>query len=221
MTYTMRVEHCGQRDGIIVTVGGQDTVRCAVCRKFLYNAPRAETGRPQRPPQSETAIHQPTSRRDQIHMTNPTWETVEVPRGAYISWGEQTGQHVTGKVLEFSPTGGTDFAGNPCPQLSVELIEGSASVNKQGQRTDFAAGELVVLNCGQVSLKRAVKAADPAPGDLVKITLSDLVRTSNGTVKQFDIKIARSAGHTAQPANAQPQTTFTQPQAVQQQSPWG
>lgn len=165
-------------------------------------------------------------------MTNAQWEDVDVPRGAYISWGEHVGQHVTGKVLEFSPAGGTDFNNNPCPQLSVELIEPAASINKQGQRTDFPAGELVVLNCGLVSLKRAVKAADPNPGDLVKITLSELVKVPNGTVKQFDIKIARGAGVSAAPANAQPQAQapFQQQPAQgfggpapqpQQASPWG
>lgn len=139
-------------------------------------------------------------------MTNAQWEDVNVPRGAFIGWGTQIGQHVTGKVLEFNPTGGTDFAGNVCPQLSVELTEPAASFNKEGQRTDYAAGELVVLNCGQVSLKRAVKAADPNPGDLVKITLDNLVKTANGTVKEMGIKIAR----TGQPRAAQ------QPQQFQQ-----
>jgi hypothetical protein len=136
-------------------------------------------------------------------MASPNWEEVAVPRGAFISWGEQVGQQVTGKVLEYNPAGGTDFNSNICPQLSVELIEPAASINKAGQRTDFAAGELVVLNCGQVSLKRAVKAADPNPGDLVKITLSNLVRTANGTVKEYEIKIARGAGGAPKPQPAQ------------------
>lgn len=145
-------------------------------------------------------------------MASPNWEEIEVPRGAFVSWGEQVGQHVTGKVLDYSPAGGTDFAGNPCPQLSVELVERAASVNKQGQRTDFEPGELVVLNCGQVSLKRAVKAADVKPGDLVKITLSNLVRTANGTVKEFSIKVARGAGQAQRPA-AQPSSSFPAPTA--------
>jgi hypothetical protein len=125
-------------------------------------------------------------------MTN--WEEIDVPRGAFISWGSTIGQHVTGKVLGYDETGGTDFAGNPCPQLQVELSEAAASINKEGQRTDFPAGELVVLNCGQVSLKRAVRAAALNQGDLVKITLSNLVKTANGTVKEFAIKVARGAG---------------------------
>ena len=144
-------------------------------------------------------------------MTTYNWETVDVPRGAFISWGEQTGQHVTGKILDYDPAGGTDFNNNPCPQLSVELIEPAASINKQGVRTDYPAGELVVLNAGQVSLKRAVKAADPNPGDLIKITLSNLVRTTNGTVKEFDIKIARGAGGQTRQPSVTPTATSQPP----------
>lgn len=141
-------------------------------------------------------------------MTTYNWEQVEVPRGAFVSWGEQTGQHVTGKVLSYDPQGGTDFKGNPCPQLAVELIEPAASINKQGERTDFPVGELVVLNAGQVSLKRAVNAASLNPGDLVKIVLENLVSTANGSVKEFSIKVARGAG-----GNTKPQPYISVPQS--------
>jgi hypothetical protein len=123
-----------------------------------------------------------------------TWETVEVPRGAYIGWGSKKGQHVTGKVMDYSPEGGTDFNQNPCPSATIELTEDAASFNKDGDRTDIPAGELVQLNAGQVSLKRALRAADPSPGDLIKITLVNLAKTDKGSVKEFDIKIARGAG---------------------------
>ncbi len=36
---------CSTPDGIVETVNGQDTVRCAWCRKHCYNAPKTETGR--------------------------------------------------------------------------------------------------------------------------------------------------------------------------------
>jgi len=36
---------CGAPDGVIKTVNGQDTVRCACCKRFCYNAPKSETGR--------------------------------------------------------------------------------------------------------------------------------------------------------------------------------
>lgn len=136
-------------------------------------------------------------------MTAPNWEEVEVPRGGYISWGEHVGQHVTGKVLAYDPVGGTDYQDNTCPQLQIELIEPAASFSKDGTRTDYPAGDLVVLNCGLVSLKRAVRTADPAPGDLVKITLANLVKVANGVVKEMSIKIARGAG--GRPAPSAPQ----------------
>ena len=131
-----------------------------------------------------------------------TWETIEVPRGAYIGWGSKKGQHVTGKVLDYQPEGGTDFNGNACPSATIELTESAASFNKDGDRSDFAAGELIQLNAGQVSLKRALRAADPAAGDLVKITLVNLAKTDKGTVKEFDIKIARGAGGAVEPKAA-------------------
>jgi hypothetical protein len=131
-----------------------------------------------------------------------TWETIEVPRGAYIGWGSKKGQHVTGKVLDYNAEGGTDFNGNVCPMVAIELTEDSASFNKDGDRTDIPAGELIQLNAGQVSLKRALRAADPAAGDLVKITLVNLAKTDKGTVKEFDIKIARGGGGKVAPKAA-------------------
>jgi hypothetical protein len=131
-----------------------------------------------------------------------TWETVEVPRGAYIGWGSKKGQHVTGKVLDYQPEGGTDFNQNPCPSATIELTENAASFTKDGDRSEHEAGSLVQLNAGQVSLKRALRAADPAPGDLIKITLVNLAKTDKGSVKEFDIKIARGAGGKVAPKPA-------------------
>lgn len=135
-------------------------------------------------------------------MSNIQWEEVSVPRGAFISWGTTIGQHVTGKVLAFDVAGGSDFNGNSCPQLSIELTEQAASINKAGDRFDHATGDLVVLNCGQASLKRAVLAAQPNAGDLIKITLAGLEKAKQGQVKVFDIKVARGAGGPVAPAQA-------------------
>lgn len=135
----------------------------------------------------------------------PEWEDIDVPRGAYISWGNKAGQHVTGKVLEYSLTGGNDFNGDPCPSIAIELTESAVSVNKEGDRFDHDAGELVQLNAGQVSLKRALRAADPAPGDLVKISLQNILKGAGqkgGDVKEFGIKIARGAAVASKPAKS-------------------
>jgi hypothetical protein len=133
----------------------------------------------------------------------PDWENIEVPRGAYIGWGLKPGQHVTGKVLEYSLDGGSDFNDQPCPQIAIELTEKAASFNKAGDRTDHQAGDLVQLTAGQVSLKRALRAADPSPGDLVKITLDNILKgagKNGGDIKEFSIKIARGAAAASKPA---------------------
>lgn len=148
--------------------------------------------------------------------TNAQWEEVPVPRGAFIGWGNAIGQFVTGKVLDYDETGGTDFSGNTCPTLSVELLESAASFDKSGTRTDFPAGDLVILNAGQVSLKRALRAAALNAGDLVKITMANLVKSANGTVKEFEIKVARGAGRPAQPAQTFQQAPAAPAQTFQQ-----
>jgi len=128
------------------------------------------------------------------------WETVTSTPGGFIGWGNTEGQHVTGKVLDYSPDGGTDFNGNRCPQISIELTEPAASFNKHGERTDYAAGETVTLTCGQKSLHQAMLRAAPAPGDLIKVVLTGLAKTQNGAAKVFEIKIARGAAGSAAPA---------------------
>lgn len=132
----------------------------------------------------------------------PEWETIESNAGGFVGWGSRTGQHATGKVVEYSIDGGTDFGGNKCPQLAIELTEPAASFNKEGVRTDYPAGEIVNITCGQASLKSTIRRTDPSPGDLVKITLTDLAKTANGTAKVFEIKIARGAGMSTKASTA-------------------
>jgi hypothetical protein len=159
-------------------------------------------------------------------MTEPQWEDIVPPRGAFFSWGPTPGaQSVTGLVLDYSANAGTDFNGDSCPQLSVELrIPTYSLATKTGVRTDHAAGELVILNCGAVSLKRSIVAASLKPGDLVKIDFARLVNIPGGnTVKEFDVKVARGQGGqpTNRPAPA-PQSNYRQgnpaPQSNYQQS---
>lgn len=154
-------------------------------------------------------------------MTQPPWEEVEVPRGSFIGWGTYQGQYVMGKVISYDMTGGTDFNGNVCPRLDIELREAAASFDKDMNRTDHQAGEFVVINCGLANLKRAVQAANLNMGDLVKITLEGFEKVDKGTVKIFGIKVARGAGgpvgQTQQPAPSSPPTDqqFGQPAAQQ------
>lgn len=124
----------------------------------------------------------------------PNWQKVEAPRGSYIGWGSRTGQHVTGTVVDYDEHGGTDYAGKPCPLLEIELTERAASFDKELNRTNFDAGELVMLTCGQTALKRHVKKAEPKRGDLIQIKLDRTEKSANGTVKLFDVQIARGQG---------------------------
>lgn len=126
----------------------------------------------------------------------PEWEEIPVPRGSYIGWGNTPGQHVTGKVLDYDPTGATDFDDKPCPGLEIELTEAADSYNKALERTTFDAGETVQLSCGLVSLRKAVRKADLHSGDLVKITMFNIEPLKGGkTVKEFGIKVARGGGN--------------------------
>lgn len=124
----------------------------------------------------------------------PQWQKIEVPRGSYVGWGNKRGQHVTGTVTDYDVTGGSDFNGNACPQLDVELTERAASFDKEGNRTNFEVGELVSVTCGLTVLKKMVKSAEPKKGDLVKITMDGTEKSPNGTVKLFDFQIARGVG---------------------------
>lgn len=142
----------------------------------------------------------------------PEWEEIEVPSGSFIGWGRKPGQHVTGTVIDYSIDGGTDFNGGKCPQLVIELTEKAASFNKEGNRSDFDAGEFVNITCGQVKLKDGVRRADPSPGDLMKIELTNVETTNKGnTLKAFSIKIARGAGSSPKPAAAAAQRSDDEP----------
>jgi hypothetical protein len=132
------------------------------------------------------------------------WETVDVPRGSFISWGSQPGQYVKGQVVEYQPAGGSDFNGQDCPQLTLELTEPTVSVNKEGVTTNIAAGELVVLNCGLKNLKKAVQAAQLEPGMLAHITFASTLKVDKGTVKVFEIRKAPRALQTTSPGQAAP-----------------
>lgn len=125
------------------------------------------------------------------------WEDINVPRGAFIGWGMRPGQYVQGEVIEYGADTGTDYNQKECPQLSVILTAPAASFNKALERTNHDPNSLVVLNCGLVSLARAVKAANLNQGDEVRIELTDIIKgagKNGGDVKEFGIKVRRGNG---------------------------
>ena len=127
-------------------------------------------------------------------MTN--WENIEVPQGTFIGWGK-IGQTVTGKVLSYAPEGATDFGGNPCPQLVIELTEAATNYKDKGATSEtLDAGEFATITAGQANLKRNLNAATLNAGDLVRITFDDTYKTPSGEGKSFKVQVARGAAVT-------------------------
>lgn len=121
---------------------------------------------------------------------------VELPKGRFIGWGRK-GQQLTVKVLSFELEGGRDFHGKPCPRLTGTLVEDCdnyrdlRSVEVTHER--LKAEEIVNIEGSTANLKRGLMAADPKPGDIVRLTFSDTYQTDNGPGKVIDVEIARAA----------------------------
>jgi hypothetical protein len=120
------------------------------------------------------------------------WETFEIPRGTYYTWGNQIGQQVVGKVTAYKADGGTAFDKSPCPLLEVELSEATVSVGRNGDEP-LDVGEAVTLTAGQVRLKRLLLLVNPAVGDLIEITLTE-PSAGAGVPKDFKIRVKRGSG---------------------------
>lgn len=121
------------------------------------------------------------------------WIDVEIPRGEFIGWGE-IGQRVTGYVVSYSDTDGSDFNDEPCPQVVLELTEKAISFRDKGtSKNTIDAGEFVTVTCGQANLKRAIKAAALEVGNLVRITFDSEYKTGKGMGKSFKVQVNRSA----------------------------
>jgi len=121
-----------------------------------------------------------------------SWEEVEVPQGAYMSWASRPGQRVVGKVIDYEPQGGTDFDNNPCPLITLRLSEDTYAVSKDGDRRNYAADDMIMINCGLYNLKQAVKFANLSRGDMIDIHYHDLTRVDKGDAKQFKIRVLRA-----------------------------
>jgi hypothetical protein len=57
-----KVCYCGCPEGYITETGAQDVVRCLDCDKYLYNAPRSETGKDVRSVETTRAGIKPRKR---------------------------------------------------------------------------------------------------------------------------------------------------------------
>jgi hypothetical protein len=127
----------------------------------------------------------------------PEFQRVDIPQGRFIGWGKQ-GQTITVNVISFDPTGGTDFNGNICPQMVGTLVERADNYKDKGTTHEVLdAGEMVTVSGGVANLKRGLLAADPKPGDIVRMTFSGEYSTGKGTGKTIDVEIARGAAQSS------------------------
>lgn len=148
-------------------------------------------------------------------MSHPALEQITVASGAFIGWAPQPGQKIKGYVTDYDATGGTDFNGGVVPQFGVELTEPAYSVNKDGERFDFTAGEQVAITAGQANLKRTINGGRLAVGDYIELEYASTEKGSKGTVKIFSLGVARGArpvaggtvSEIAAPAASAPATT--------------
>lgn len=93
--------------------------------------------------------------------------------GAGVSWvrWDEPGKTVIGIVDDVLV--GSDFNGNPCPELELSTVDGT-----------------VIVTAGQAQLKDAIIALRPEPGDGVEITYTGLTPLPNGrSMKTFKVKI--------------------------------
>jgi hypothetical protein len=136
------------------------------------------------------------------------YQTVDVPQGNFIGWGNKPGQIVEGVVTDYDPTGATDFNKKECPALEIELIRTAHSYSKQNNSwSSYESGETVQLSCGQVQLKKKVRKAQPRIGDRIRIELGNPVRVDSGEVKTFTVDVDHSpaAGNGSAAAAEPPQ----------------
>lgn len=121
------------------------------------------------------------------------WEDVEVPQGTFIGWGE-VGQTLTIEVVSYSDNAGSDFNGNPCPQVVGILTTDAVNYRDKGTRKEtIAKGEFVTITCGQASLAKSVRAAALEPGNLARIKYEDDYKTAKGIGKSFKVQVNRNA----------------------------
>lgn len=129
-----------------------------------------------------------------MSITDYDFDEVEIPQGTFIGWGK-IGQTITVKVLSYAVEGGTDFNGNTCPQLVGELTVGCDNYKDKGATHEtIDAGELVTVTCGLANLKKGITAAQPVPGDVVRMAYESDYKTASGTGKTIKVAIARGAG---------------------------
>lgn len=103
-------------------------------------------------------------------MTEDPW--ADVPSGDYWK-ADEIGARIAGTIIRVGL--GTDFNGNPCPQLVID------TGGDEGEKT---------VNCGQANLKAQMMTLSPRPkpGDKIRITYSSTQKAAKGDLKVFTIE---------------------------------
>jgi hypothetical protein len=121
------------------------------------------------------------------------WEEVKVAQGTFIGWANKPGQKMTARTLAYAEAGGHDYNGEPCPQVTAELVEPFDNYRDKGTTKEtLEAGQIVEITCGLANLKRTVRGAALEPGNMFLLEFTDLVPTDKDPVKIFTMKVART-----------------------------
>lgn len=108
-------------------------------------------------------------------MTDTDYDFEELASGGMYAKWEAIGDEVVGRIAAFSIDGGTDFNGDPCPQLVVETTGGN-----------------VTINGGQAALRRLFSeyATRLVPTHGVRVRYSGDYETKHGTKgKDFSLAV--------------------------------
>lgn len=105
-----------------------------------------------------------------------SWDEFKT-EGAFVKF-ETVGDSIAGTVTDVRP--GTDFNGNPCPELELTTPD----------------GEVRILSCGQANLKHQMLEIRPNVGDTLVVTYSHQEKAALGMRKMFKIEHASPLGAT-------------------------
>lgn len=118
-------------------------------------------------------------------MSGSIWDDprLAMPAGDYISFANP-GDTVVGDITSIGV--GTDYNGDPCPQLNLATDDGPKTVT-----------------AGQYDLKAQLAQLRPNAGDRIAIVFAQYETTPNGRqVKKFDIQVKAGSGQAPQPQPA-------------------
>jgi len=130
-------------------------------------------------------------------MADDFWDQFKQTDG-WITFKE-VGDHVVGDILAIRS--GSDFNGDPCPELIIRSDDGE-------ERT---------LTAGQVMLKSELAAQAPQVGDRIRIVYSGVgdAKPGKAPAKMFDVAVkAKDPNATPPPAMAAQETSNVSPDEI-------